>query len=604
MAWTWMRPGDELLALSKEPQYAGIVKDMTERVTYRMAHFDESAGQRSGWAHNYVCPQCGGVLLFELTQPQERRCSVCGAQAPDTRLIREAWMYFWRYTLAETLVDAAILYTMEPVEAYKEFILRVVQWYADHYHLFPEYGLYAGRGKVMGQSLDEAVWGLNLLKALLLVRFDGKSEQGQALHQQLFLPVARLVMAQTGMIHNIPLWHMAYAVSAGFFFDDATLLRQATRTPLGLVNQIMEGFTPDGIWFENATSYHYYALEAASNACLFARWAGHDEPELFARVANAYIAFAKLRFRDDTLPSFNDCSRLGPDKGLRGMLSGYLRAARLFADQPEASALLGAVSRYDADGTVGGFLYGGMTAQGDPPVYGTVFMPHNRLGMLRSDEMEVFFKYGNLHRSHAHPDGLEICIPPFSLDLGTSGYGSPYHSGWYTQTLAHNTFLVDGESQRFDAKGEADLSADGARLSMSIGDAYPDVDAQRELRLDRNRLEDRLQVSCKETRTIDWVFHAAGKAQSDGRLIPAELGNTGNGYDYLTDVQRVDGGSTFTFVLQGQKLTLSFEAVPDGATLYLAASPDNPADQQRHTVLLRAHAADMTVKAVYTLEAV
>lgn len=242
-----------------------------------------------------------------------------------------------------------------------------------------------------------------------------------------------------------------------------------------------------------------------------------------------------------------------------------------------------------------------MKVSGARQAYGSVNLPHNCMGMLRSDDLEVFVKYGNLHRSHAHPDALQICIPPFTGDMGTPGYGSPFHSGWFTRTLSHSTFVVDGASQRMDARGTGVLSADGTTFDMEIGDAYEGVTAHRRLVLRGNILEDTMRVSCGESRQVDWVYHGAGDFHFDGTATPAELPGVEASYGYLTHVRRVEGLTTVRYTVDGKTLSLSIEEMPSGAAVYVANSPDNPADNLRSTVIIRTTGKEAIFKIRFTL---
>nr|HML46186.1 heparinase II/III family protein [Clostridia bacterium] len=233
--------------------------------------------------------------------------------------------------------------------------------------------------------------------------------------------------------------------------------------------------------------------------------------------------------------------------------------------------------------------------------YGSVHLASNCIGVLRSPDTEVFFKYGNLCRSHAHPDALSICIPPFAYDLGTSGYGSPYYRGWYATTLSHSSFTVDGLSQNPQAKGIGTLSEDGTTLDMSVEDAYEGVSAKRSLRLSGNRLEDRLTVSCAVSRQVDWFFHGAGDFACEGELIPDKLPEAMNGYGHLKNVKKARGPFRARYVKEGRSLTLAFDQLPAGAAVYVAESPDNPADQIRHTVLVRMQGTAVELSAVFEM---
>lgn len=609
MPWTWIRPDVELRAAAKQPEYQSILDRLRRRVHYWMDNFTDSTELIPGWGHNYVCPKCASHLLFDSARPGIYHCPACGEDMPPTDELDEAWTYYRRFEISQTVYEAGILYRIEQRDEYADFIRNVVTFYADNYHNFHESGTHAGRGKIQGQSLDESVWGVNVLKGLILLGIDSQSDQAQYWYGRLFLPMARLVMAQQWGIHNIPLWHSAFAVGAGLIFDDEALIRLCyAGSELGARNQVLKGFTEDGIWYENSTGYHYYSLDAATNLCFFIRWAGRENEatDVFQRILDAYLAFLKLGFRDGTMPPFNDGWRQNGLEGLVGKLDTYLGAARLF-DGVEgikgARRVADAISTLNETGRLGGLLYGKVASVGMPEPYGTVHLPSNYLAVLRSDRLEVFAKYGNITRSHAHPDALSIAIPGFSEDLGTCGYGSPFYRNWYTQTLSHNTFIVDGQSQNYVAKGTAVLTCEDT-LVMRVSDAYKGVIADRTLHIKADTLEDSLTVDCDAAHTIDWIFHGNGAFKVNGATVSDTIPETDNGYSCLTSVKRyVDDTSRFTaqWTLNKRTLSLMLDAVTDDAAIYLAQSPDNPADHQRHAVLVRTRGLRFYLKARFIL---
>ncbi|NLB37852.1 MAG: hypothetical protein GX810_01200 [Clostridiales bacterium] len=603
MPYAWIQPREDLKALARDPRYADVVSGMRERVNYWQTNFADTPEQKCGWLHNYVCPKCTGYLHFDADRPDVHECPECHIRVENTREIMEAWVYLKRFQIAERLKDAAVLYRMDGQPEDLAFITRVVDFYAPHYVQFEEYGIYAGRGRIMGQSLCEAVWSVNVLKALLIAGFDGKSAQCQRWHHLLFLPIARLVVAQTGMIHNIPLWHAVAAFCAGVFFGDERLVRTTLGGDLGLTQQVTQGFTRDGIWFENSSGYHYYAMAAATGMCVFARWAGMEETmaEVFRRVIAAYTALPRLAFQDGTLTAFNDSSRTEGRKGIASQRDLYLEGARLFAGMEGAEDIAALIAGHDVEGTRGAFLFGVPKATGHVKMPASIHLKHNCVGVLRAGDIEVFVKYGNLSRSHAHPDALQISLPGFSDDPGVPGYGSPFHRGWYTQTLAHNTFVVDSKSQRPDARGQGELSDDGNSFDMRVTDAYPGVTATRALTAAGNTLTDRMTVTCEEEHTIDWVFHASGEADFTGQMAPATLPEQDNGYNYLADVQKVTGPFAARFLRDGKTLSLALDELPADAAIYVAISPDNPATLKRHTIIVRTRAKEVAVAARYTV---
>lgn len=609
MPWTWMRTDAELRAAAQQSDYQPVLDKVRNRVRYWMENFNDSHTIRPGWGHDYVCPTCASHIDFDSAKPGVYHCPSCDKDIPKTQKLSEAWTYYRRFEIGQAIHEAGILYRIEQDKAYADFIRRVVDFYANEYVNFPETPTWMTRGKIMAQSLDEAVWGINVLKGLILIDIDPDSEQAKRWHHLLFLPAARLVLGQQWGIHNIPLWHAAYAVGVAAVFKDDILARQAFAYDLAARNQVLKGFTEDGIWYENSTGYHYYSLEAATNLCRFIRWSGRESEatEVFQRVLDAYVAFLKLGFRDGTMPPFNDGWRHGGLEGLAGKLDTYLGAYRLFEGVQGiegVSRIADAVSGLSEVGRLGGLLYGKPQSSGAPEPYGSVNLPSNCLAVLRSEGIEVFVKYGNITQSHAHPDALAIAIPGFSEDLGTPGYGSPFHRNWFTKTLSHSTFVVDGKNQYSLAKGVSELTPDNT-LSIKLDNAYDGVSASRLLHVSGSQLDDLMEIECEGDHTIDWVFHGAGEFASDGETAPDTLPETEDGYVYLTNVKRYTGdikAFTARWTLKGKTLSLAFDKLADGSVVYLAQSPDNPADLHRHTILVRTKGSKAVVKARFIVE--
>jgi hypothetical protein len=587
VSWTGVRGAGELKADIAGEGYREVWDTVRENAEWWTAHFNDSVDAVSGWWHNYNCPSCAASLDFDRDRPGWYKCPVCGVVAERTRDLDEAWVYLYRFNLSEALIDAAVAYRVTGDAGFADFVKNTILWYAERYSRFEEHGGWAGRGKVQGQSLDEAVWGLNLLRAFKTCALDPLSEEGQRMYREMFLPMARLVTAQSWGIHNIPLWHASFAAGAALVFDDKKLYQQSMGGDLGARRQVLEGFTADGIWYENSTGYHYYALEAATCLAALIKESGleGEEAEFMNRVRDGYLAFPRLGFRDGSLPSFNDSSK--SMKQLADRAAIYV-AARIF---PEAAGELIAVAGGILN-TRAKWLYGDPGEPRKKPGK-TEHLPSNYIAVLRAPGIEVFTKYGNIVASHSHPDALEICIPPIAMDPGTTGYGSAICRDWYRSTASHCTFTVDGKNQKFTARGSAEIHTgpDGSSsIRMEINDAFEGVRAIRSLRVAGNILEDDLELSSDEEHTYDWFFHGAGVFKAPGELVPGSISEKENGYSYLKDCH-VWTDRHCSWELQGKRLELSLEEIPKDALVYIFKTQDNPAVETRHTILIRQRCA-------------
>ncbi len=600
MSWTGIRPAQELRALAKSDAYVKTVSKLRDNADYWVEHFEDSADIVSGWGHNYVCPKCAAHLKFDPEKPFVHVCTDCGTVAENTKEVLEAWTYYRRSAIGGALGDAALMYMIEGDVKYRRFVLDVIGFYADHYMAFDEHGKYAGRGKVMGQSLDEAVWGIQLLHALSRIGFDGLSEEGQRFHKKLFLPASRLCVAQSNVIHNIPLWHASFAAASGAFFGDERLLQQSIGGDLGAQNQVLMGFTPDGLWYENSTTYHFYSLEASTHLCFFLRAANKDAPEIAERVIRGYTAPLALLFENGTMTAFNDGWKEAGESGLAKRASVYLRAARLFEGMDGADDIAAALDGLELEGTLGALLYGLPERKRAKKPLVSANLPNNCMAMLRGTGIEAFVKYGNLWQSHAHPDALEICIPPFAKDTGTTGYGSTLHREWYTKTASHATFVVDGQSQNRVARGTGEMTQDGKTLVCKVDNAYPGVSAVRRIEVEGCEIRDSMNMTADREHTMDWLFHGAGEFTVNGELLPAELPEKADGYAYFSPV-REWRGERFSAVYRigEEQLTVSLSGLESSARVFIAESPDNPGSEIRHSIIVRTQGARASVLAIY-----
>ncbi|MCL2058535.1 MAG: heparinase II/III-family protein [Oscillospiraceae bacterium] len=597
-----MRPSGEIRAmLDQSDEYRKIFKELTDVYETWRDHFDafESPGRVSGWGHDYVCPDCAGRLIADRRQPLLHICSQCSTVAPNRREVLEAWVYTMRSEISESLVNASLAYYIHGDAVAYDYVAHVIDWYAEHYAEFPEHGEHAGQGRVMGQSLDEAVWGIKLLRAIANIGIDTCSSRGQRWYRQLFLPAARLVMSQQSAIHNIPLWHASYAISAALLFGDERLYASSMNQEMGGLNQIIKGFTPDGIWYENSNLYHYYSLEAAANLCVFLDQAMRPNQQIYERVLQAALAPVNIAYRDGVISAMNDGWK-GTD--VRRSADLMRRLVHPLKNTPGAGRLSAYICEHDAGPSLNKLLFDVPHTGGTSQYDKSILLGSNRIAVLRSPQTEVYIKFGNLTRSHAHPDALSISFNGFSMDTGTPGYGSQLHREWFTKTLAHSTFMVDANSQNPLACGNAELSEDGRELTAVVAGAYPGVTARRALKLDGAILCDRMTVGSDEADTehvIDWIFHSAGEMSLAGQFQPAKLipAASGQGYEHLSDIRFFTGTLSPIWTLVNQ--TLSLEMDTGGAEVYVATSPDNPATESRTTIIVRKRAAFAEFSAMF-----
>lgn len=575
--------------LKKMPAYEAVLDKARTNTEYAAAHFDDHPQWISGWGHDFCCPQCASQMKFDVTMPYNPPntfvCPHCGATAQG-KAYDEAWVYSYRSYFAGCMFSAAICTILGDDDALA-YMIRYMDFYAEHYDRFPVHGRHAGVGKVMEQGLDEAVWAITLIRALYACGERIPAEKKAFWMEKLFRPMTELLIPQCNRIHNIPTWLLCAIGMIGMYFEDEALLKYALDDQNGLRRQIAEGFTADGIWYEGSMTYHYYTVRALTFFfSMYAEKAPTDA--LMDTFAKMYTAPLVLSFDGYHLPALNDgwypnamsdgvliASRICADPVLEEAVEHMRRASPRAFLTPEALLFL----RVEED---------------------IVVLADTNLAVIRKP-FHVILKSGVLAESHRHRDYLSTSISPFSDDLGTPGYAHPLMFGWYRISPSHNLVLVDGDQTPDVVKSHVERVPDG--VCATIDTLWSDLTAaSRTLTVDGESVIDETYLSATSVHTYDWVFHSIGDAvySSAGEDVPC-LGDH-PGYDCFRDIRRRENPGLFTarFTLEsGASLTLSIRATV-GMEIYTARTPGNPADMLRNTLIIRCTAREARFTVVFS----
>ena len=165
--------------------------------------FIDDVAWNSGWMHNFVCPECSFLLSFkqEISEYNNNSfiCPNCGCKASGEKY-KEAWIYLWRRKFAE---DLLAIPTLLDNQSALDYLTDYVDFYAEHYHLFRVHGEKVGKGKIMAQSLDEAVFGINILRAIMYSEKCIPENKMVYWKDYLFVPMAQFLAPQGNRIHNV-----------------------------------------------------------------------------------------------------------------------------------------------------------------------------------------------------------------------------------------------------------------------------------------------------------------------------------------------------------------------------------------------------------------
>lgn len=552
----------------------------------------EKVGQ---WPHWYSCPKHGARL--QAVTPTQHRCPVDGeiftGDPYDAVVVGRE-----HSRLAAAARDTALAYQFTGDSKYARHAAAILLAYAARYNSYPRHTTTGkdavGGGKVMAQTLDEAVWLIPMAWAYDLVWDTLTPEERGRIEAGLLLPAAAVIRDHRMPVHNIQCWKNSAVGLVGFVTGNDELVRDGIDNPdRGFRRQIRDGITNDGLWYEGSLGYHAYTMEALWPLAEAARHAGLD---LYSeRYRSLLTAPLRLALPNGDAPGFND------NAGGSVMSLGRLyELAYARWKTPEFGAVAGAQPRNSREA----LLYGAEELPRSQPIVpeeSTMFADAG-FAILRARHAEpaegpgrvdaVAVRFGRHGGGHGHPDKLGIVLfgagQLLALDPGSIAYGVPLHREWYRTTVAHNTVVVDGQSQA-PADGALEkwepADAGGATLVANAGGVYPGVRLRRALALRAKGadsiLADRFSVSSESEHTYDWLLHVNGEPSSPLKFEPcAPAGNT-NGYQHIGKWERaaVPGDWEMAWTSGKARLILKMKGVP-GTEVYRGVAPGrNPADR-------------------------
>lgn len=611
-----MRPLFDIAALRERVQTSAWAADMLQKIklptdwwcdTYR----DDPACV-SGWGHHYSCERCSGRLQFH-PEAMTHVCPACGHENEDARF-DNSWAYFYRDEAAKHTFYAGVLYLLTGEPRYPNLLRRVLDFYTEYDGKLRVEGP-GFRGRFAGHQLCDAVSLTWMMFGLCMMKDAFTAADLDRWREGFIRPECAHLHAIADKVHNIPAWQeSSVAIAAMVMGGMDELLRAAFHGPMGLIRQLEEGTSPEGMWYEYSMHYHMYTLETATYAALLAQRCGLPEADLLRPHLERMAHFAlSMAFADGTLPNPND----GWPKVRLDCYANQLEFLTPLVQSPlldwalataygreGGSMIIGGMTDWTSEGWVGRLLFGrDRSAPALPrPSY---LAPGTQMCVLRAGGAEAFIKYGLRVRGHAHPDLMNIELfalgYPISHDLSANGYGSFLFREWQRTTLAHNTVVTDGRDQTGVTMGMA-LSFDHeGRISVTAPDVYEGVRYTRSLALTSASLEDSFEAASADDHVYDYVFYAEGAARTALPAAPGAVAGQ-DGYRHLQNVRAVElldaASATVTFDGPRGALALTLRIQP-GDRLYLVDAYKESTANLRGGVILRREAQSTTFSAEY-----
>ncbi len=418
-------------------------------------------------------------------------------------------------------------------------------------------------GKLFHQLLNENVWLVHTIIGYDCV-YDALTPGERAtIEANVFRPMISWFVNEGAYsfnrIHNHGTWTVASVGMAGYVLGDDDLVEMALHGTDksgegGFMRQLDELFSPDGYYMEGP----YYARYAIWPFFYFAEAIERNEPEreIYAHrdgiLEKALYATVQTAWPDGTLPALNDGS-LYMDVAAPGVVLGTDLVYDRYAGDP---ALLG-VARFQGSVILNG---SGLAVARD--YHAADAVPEmtwssvefrdgadgerGGLGILRAgtgeDQTVALMKYGVHGLGHGHFDKLSLILWDQGRDV-LDDYGfarfvnvEPKYGGrylpendtWAKQTLAHNTVVVDGQSQNGGDREVADAmhgtrhffdgdGSDGVQSASATASGYYEgVDMQRTVLLVEDEafehpiLIDLFRLAAESEHQYDYPLHYDG----------------------------------------------------------------------------------------------
>jgi len=527
---------------SKQTEIQNIIKQADEILNHPL-----SIPKKEGdWIFYYYCPKDNAMLSPETET--KHICPVCGSVYTDERT-SAAYRTYINYMIDKQCVCLAKAYAFTGEKKYAEPVKNVLITLACIYPTFERHDRWGRKGifavvggKRYAQHLDEAVSAIDLACAYDLVAdaacfSDTDRKASEKLLQDIVKEILKFQCFIGGKNNHQTWFNAAYTV-VGLVTNDISLIKEGIYGKYGLLWQVENSITKDGLWYEGTMAYHFYALSAIQYTLDAAKRIGWDFSKN-ERLKSMWLGPINLAYPDGTLPTFNDSDPVN----LKNYGQFFLWAYKYFKD-PIFS------------------FYAGQTNNSIQQLeLKSMDMKDIGIAILRqkknNNSVCAMLDYGIHGDSHGHPDKLNIVLYALEkellVDSGRIGYGVPEYKTWCRTTVAHNTVVVDGQNQQ-PATGRLLYFAQSNDFSACFADcncAYPGYTIKRFLVLFDTAMVDVFVVSGKEKKQMDWIIHCRGKIVQDKIQKPIQSLDNKNGYQHLRDIQyleKISEPQVYTFV--------------------------------------------------------
>ena len=478
------------------------------------------------------------------------------------------------------LQEAGLLYQITGDEKYATFVKEILFAYRRVYPTWdrhPEERSYA-RGKIFWQCLNDANWLVYASQAYDCIYHWLSEAERKELNDQLFRPMADFLSIETpqffNRIHNHSTWGNAAVGMIGLVMNDSDLVERALygakevglssmgedndggrisdSEEMGFLSQIDHAFSPDGYYTEGP----YYQRYAMYPFLIFAQALHNRRPELEifsykdgVLLRGVYALLNQTNSAGEFFP-INDAQK-GMSYLSRELTTAVSMAYYYGGQDPTLLSIVEKQERVPLNQT--GMLAAMAIANGKVTTFEKSSIQlrdgakgnEGAIGILRSGSQDkditLVMKYAKHGMGHGHFDELAVCSyfnnKEILSDYGAARWvnieqkdGGGYlkeNKTWAKQTIAHNTLVVDGQSQ-FKANVRLadeynprtyffDISNPAVQVMSAIDTgSYDGVKMQRTVVLIQNEefenplMLDLYKVNSLEKHNLEYPYHFNG----------------------------------------------------------------------------------------------
>ncbi|MDP4273955.1 MAG: alginate lyase family protein [Bacteroidota bacterium] len=534
---------------AQTPWGKSIVDSLKKVIDQRMAYPMDVPNEEGGYTHDYYCPIHNVQFLFDWNSPKSHYCPVCKKNWQGTERYDWAWISLVHNKNLDFIMANMYLFLISNDNKYAANIKNLLLDYARKYPGYLEHNRERKltsvlSGKMFAQSLDEAVWAIDVSRAYAVAASAMTDSERNIIKKNYLTPCAELLMSQKHP-GNWQVWHNGAIASLGVALKNDSMINVALEKPLyGYHAMMNKNVYKDGWWNEGSVVYHFYPLRAI---LLTAEAVRCRKINLYdSTLYKMFVSPIQMLYPDLTFPSLND-GWYGTSLLAQAPL--YEIAALRYKDSLIYKVLSHGYAKIRRNSPEA--LINGRNIEGNllPLNLKSFLFPDFGVGVLRSKYATVVEKYGPDGGAHGHPDKLACSIfsnqSEILPDLGTPAYGVPDCNNWYRKSIAHNTIVVDQSDQR---KTEGDLRLFkpencGGTIITHTNKAYPGVDMHRKLSLKNNKLKDEFICTSSSEHIYDYVLILTDSLNFGGNRDTSIIEN----YKSIRQVKEIEQKGHFTF---------------------------------------------------------